>query len=463
MLFKQRRRAFMAFLIAFLAANLAAILEKPIYEAHGTLLFNLGREYLYSPEAAGEPDRRSNFSTSEIINTELEILTSRDLKDEVITALGLEQIYPEITETDSVRLTPMDRAIVKFEKSLNVRSVNDSAVVHLYFYHEDPAIAKEVLDTFIKHFIEKHVKIYGESRAKFLEERLAGYSHELNDSSRLLMEYKQKHGVVNVDEQIRLALQRQSQVEDQFRQAKAKVEELVQKVASLEELRTKVPKTQLADESTSKSFAEQRLFELQLKEQELLRKYNDNSRLVQEVRSDIDGIKTYLRKRDKQSKDRLGGMPNKLYWDLQLEITRSKSELSAVQRSMREAEGQRQSLREDLRALDLSKRELQTLEDRAQVKENQYKAYLGKLEEAKVAEALDVQKLTNVRVIQEPAISPQTVKTSKILKVLLGALLGLLIGYLIAYFSEARRRVFYTPDSVEDRLGLPVLATIQAP
>jgi uncharacterized protein involved in exopolysaccharide biosynthesis len=325
-------------------------------------------------------------------------------------------------------------------------------------------MATQVLRSLIKKFIEKHLKIYGESRATFFEEKLAEYSRGMQTAARELQEFKQKNALVNVDEQIRLLLQRRDNVEEALRVAKLRIDELGPKIVSLEELKQKLPPNDLLPEifATNKSFGEQRQLELQLKEQELLQKYHENSRLVAEVRRSLRDVKAHLERQDRRLTDRFGGQPNKMYWELAVEITRLRSELGAAMSGMREAEAIRQTANEKMRSLDLHKRELQELEDRLAVKRNQYRVYLAKLEEAKISEALDGKKLTNVRVIQEPALAPRSFRTAKLVKVVLAGLLGLVVALGLVFFREYRRRVFYTPQSVEARLGVPVLATIPA-
>jgi uncharacterized protein involved in exopolysaccharide biosynthesis len=92
--------------------------------------------------------------------------------------------------------------------------------------------------------------------------------------------------------------------------------------------------------------------------------------------------------------------------------------------------------------------------------EKNYQTYTEKSEEARISDDMNRSKMANVSVIQSAAVPAKPVKPKKLLNVLLGIVLGAVSGLGFAFFSEYTSQVFSTPESVERRLGLPVLATI---
>ncbi|HYE35259.1 MAG TPA: Wzz/FepE/Etk N-terminal domain-containing protein [Methylocaldum sp.] len=456
MLLRHKYKALAAFLIALSVGTITALLEKPVYEAHAALLFNLGREYRYIPEFSGAYNSsRREFRMEELLNTETELLNSTDLRQKVITAIGIKSLYPELKNADSRDQAVMDEALLYFDKSLAVKSVKNSGVIHVYFAHTDSAIAKRVVDLLVTNFIEKHVRLYGDSRTPFFEQKVAEYTVGLNEVTHSLQDFKQQYGIVNVDEQIRLLLQRQSVVEETLRLSKSRVNELSHKLASLQKLKNKMPQ--------HGEFAQQRLLELQIKEQDLLKKYNENSRTVAEVRKDIANVKEFLRKDEEEASGRFRRLPNQDYWALELETTHLEPELASAQATIKDAEQTLRQINDQLSVINMHKGELLDLETRLAVKQGLYRDYLSKLEETKISEELDLKKVTNVRVFQESTISPKPLNASKLIKITVGALFGLLAAFSVAYFAEFRRRAFYAPEGAEEKLGVPVLARIPAP
>ncbi|MVF23816.1 Wzz/FepE/Etk N-terminal domain-containing protein [Methylocaldum sp. RMAD-M] len=462
MVIRHKRKALVAFLVALSAGAITAILEKPVYEAHAALLFNLGREYKYIPEFSGPySSSRREFKMEELLNTESELLNSTDLRQKVITSIGIKTLYPELKDANPQDQSVMDAALLNFDKALAVKSVKNSGVIHVYFAHPDSVVAKRVVDLLVNSFIDKHVRIYGESRAPFFEQKLAEYTVGLQEATQSLRDFKQQYGIINVDEQIRLLLQRQSAVEETLRLSKSRANELSHKLAALQKLKNRVPRNDPL--STGVDFAQQRLLELQLKEQELLRRYNENSRTVSEVRQDIDNVKAFMRQNEEEKAAQIRRQPNQAYWALELETTHLEPELLSVQTTIKDAEQTLRQVNDQLSVINMHKGELLNLETRLAVKEGLYRDYLSKLEETKISEELDLKKVTNVRVFQEPTISPKPLNAARLLKVMVGALFGLLAAFIVAYFAELKRRGLYTPEGVEEKLGVPVLARIPSP
>ena len=106
--FKQKKQILVFFLVTVCTVAIGTFVTKPTYEAEAKILVKIGRENLYVPQ---------NSSTSQIIkpnredqiNSEIELLKSRSLAENVIKFLGAKTIYKNLDDTD---------AVVKFQKSL---------------------------------------------------------------------------------------------------------------------------------------------------------------------------------------------------------------------------------------------------------------------------------------------------------------------------------------------------------
>jgi uncharacterized protein involved in exopolysaccharide biosynthesis len=114
----------------------------------------------------------------------------------------------------------------------------------------------------------------------------------------------------------------------------------------------------------------------------------------------------------------------------------------------------------ELQSLDRGEKELQSLKRESAIMEKNYQTYTEKSEEARISDDMNRSKMANVSVIQSAAVPVKPVKPKKLLNVALGIVLGAVSGLGFAFFSEYTSQVFSTPESVERRLGLSVLATI---
>ena len=162
-LFKHKTRIVAVFFSIVITVTVGTLLLSPTYEATSSVLVKFGRENLYRPEVGdkgpiislGQPNQE------EILNSEIEILTNRDLMDKVITTIGVEKLYPDlIDKTYSNGVTPKDVAIIQFGKKLSVEGVKKSNVINVSFQHKDPHMAAQVVNLLLDYFKEKHLQVY---------------------------------------------------------------------------------------------------------------------------------------------------------------------------------------------------------------------------------------------------------------------------------------------------------------
>jgi uncharacterized protein involved in exopolysaccharide biosynthesis len=93
----------------------------------------------------------------------------------------------------------------------------------------------------------------------------------------------------------------------------------------------------------------------------------------------------------------------------------------------------------------------------AKADEENYMLYLRKAEEARISDALDRQRFSNV-VVAEPATVPFASQGRWLLVVVLGGFLASLVSAILAFLADRWDPSFRTPEEVESFLGSPVVA-----
>ena len=94
-----------------------ALRELPLYEAESSLMVRIGREYVYRPEVGRTEIASRTPSLSEMVNSEVEILSSRDLAEQVVRELGVERLYPDIHELQEDPGIEVEIAVLRFRKA----------------------------------------------------------------------------------------------------------------------------------------------------------------------------------------------------------------------------------------------------------------------------------------------------------------------------------------------------------
>jgi capsular polysaccharide biosynthesis protein len=111
----------------------------------------------------------------------------------------------------------------------------------------------------------------------------------------------------------------------------------------------------------------------------------------------------------------------------------------------------------------MRKFEFQRLAGEMTERQNKYMLYQNKLEEARISEAMDQEKLLNVSIIERAADPAQRItgKERGMLTLILAACTGLAVGICIAIGLDFLKNSIANENELEKQLGLPVLAAIE--
>jgi polysaccharide biosynthesis protein PslE len=142
---------------------------------------------------------------------------------------------------------------------------------------------------------------------------------------------------------------------------------------------------------------------------------------------------------------------------LRSELAKAKTELAATEARAAATFSLIRSYRSESEQLDRKELLQQDMLRAAKADEENYMLYLRKAEEARISDALDRQRFSNV-VVAEPATVPFTAQGRWLLVVVLGGFLASLVSVILAFIADRWDPSFRTPEEVESFLGSPVVA-----
>ena len=117
-------------------------------------------------------------------------------------------------------------------------------------------------------------------------------------------------------------------------------------------------------------------------------------------------------------------------------------------------------LNEELDRLTVKGNQLTGLQELAETKKEQLALYTKKAEEARIADAMDKEKLINVKAVNHAFPPALPLPTKSPLLIVLAMFVGASVGVGGALVLEFLNPTFHSSVDVERRLGLPVLALI---
>ncbi len=435
----RHRLAFAVTLLATVLAVAAVLFTRTSkYEASATLLVQLGREYRSQP-GVGDRPTVLNRDPEAALNTELYILTSSDLIQAVVARLGPESLYPALADSALTESEKQLEAAEAFAAAFTARIQPTSSVIRVTFVHPDPEMAGQALSTAVDVFQEKHLQTFGNPRVPpFLEEKVADFRDRLERSEGELEVFVLADETLYLEEHGRLLLERRAGLESEFNQSSNRIAGLKQQIAFLGEQQRLAAYDGLAAAKARESRiiqnARLNLLDLQVEEKRLLGSFSENSRRVTAVREQIKTIESFLAEQEELIGR--GGAADQLAE----QMTALEAELSF---EMAKAEGlaeQMAWLERRLATLPTRSKRYRELVRERDMNEKSYRTYAAQLEEARLLDQLDREKISNISLIQEVRVGSDPLTLNKKLRLLVGALLGLVLGTLVAFLAEMKDR-----------------------
>jgi len=455
-IFKRKNQILLFFAITVCTVVIGTFVKKPIYEAKAQILMKMGRENLYIPPS-GTSSKVINFNRDNQINSEIELLKSRSLAENVIKSLGPENIYKNIKHND---------AVLKFQKSLSVEGIKKSDVIAVSFKHKDPEMAAKIVNTLANAYFEEHLLVHKNPQSyNFFEDQSQVLKAKLEQSEAALETFKKQNRVTALDEQQKLLLKHIADLNAELNQTLGREAETKNRMLQIRQQLDKTPETIAQGKEVDHnpfliSNLEARLVELQLKEKRLLIKYTPQNRLVKNVKEEIQIVQERLAQNVKKQYEKSRVGLNTTYQRLQEELFRNQAEGKALAAKREIQNTQLTDYHGKLEQLNQMEVKLNQLEQSVDVNRQNYRLYLAKFEESRISDAMDNKKMANVSLMQSALTPLKPVSPKVLLKIVLAIFLGGVGGLGLAFFSEYLDDSLEKPEDVEKELQLPVLTSI---
>ncbi len=492
--FRRKNPIIVFFLATFCTVAVGTFIVKPVYEAQTQVLVKVGRENIYVP-ATGDVNPFFRVDNAEKLNSAIEILKSPSLVEKTILALGPTVIYEDLKEDKKNRLTaaiknlksnvkrlissgrephsdmvPEDKilkqAILQFRKQIKIEGIRNSTLINISFKHRNPNVAAMVVNALTDGYLEHYLTVYKSGQSNDFYQRQTNFlKDKLHQNQEKLKALKTRYSITSLEEEQHLLLNKAAELRSDLNSTLSQETETRNRINMLSSQLARIPKTipqeaEAGDNPYLINTLEARLVELQLEQQKLLTKYTDESRLIENVRDEIQVVKSKLNEQEAKKYQRSRSGINVTHQSLQGELLRNQAELSALKAKALTQGSQLKEYQKELENLGQIEAQYKRLSQEIELDQKNYQTYLDKLEDSRISEAMDAEKIASVSLV-EPAKPPlEPISPNKKLNLLISIVFGLFGGLGLAFFLEFVNDRIERPEDVEKYLGTKVLTSI---
>ena len=462
-LFRQKKVFFLGFAGTLALAMLLIFGPHRKFASEMTLLVQnaRGTEVVTAGPTSGMPVVTD--VTDEQMNSQADILTSKDVLDEVVDP-GWSKIPAQSRSPE--QLATHDASVDYLFKHLDVTPTKKSHIVEVKLKARDPRVATSEMTRLLSVFLAKQRDLQRPAgTADFFTEEAAKYKTEWQNAQAKLSAFEQAKNITNPHD-LETSLQLQlADANTQKRAADAEIAELEKRVQADTLAVSSIPSRQdtLQRKVPDEAYIDQLntlLVQLVNQRTELLTKYNADDRLVKQVDDQIATTKASLSTAQNNSFGEASTNVNPTWQAADQSLNEKKAQLAATKGRQAALVTAIAQLQSQMNGTAGSEVDFSTLQQEAADAQSNYQLYTQKRDAARISDAMDAHSLLNVAVVEAPTYSPDPVFPKPFLDTVLAIFSSLFIAAFAVYLAESGRQTFATPRELELSSGYPVLATI---
>jgi capsular exopolysaccharide synthesis family protein len=445
----------------------ASTLLKPSYEAEGKLLFKIpafnvvGNNLLSgSSEAGSGGDLKSLVATQNPISTQVEVISSNPLLQQVISKLNLRNKQGQ----------PI--TVKELQAALTFKIVGGTDVLQVSYKSRNRQEAASVVNTLMSLYLKNDIltnRNEAETTRQFMAKQLPKTQAAVNEAEAKLRKFKQQHQIVDLGEEAKSAVATIGSLDNNLSTVRAQLEETT---AQGNELRQKVnlnPQEVMAVSAISQSATVQAtVTQLQEIERQLATdrsRFQEGNPIINSLEAKRINLSTLLQQQVRQTIGNNEQVPQGLVriGDLRQNLIKEflQSEVQRIGLTQRLASlsNSRTAYEQRMKVMPQLTQTQRQLERQIEVAQSISQALLKKVQELQVAENKNT---ANARIIVK-AIDPDRPKSSQApLVIALGTLVGAFLATTSILLLELNDRSLKTLKDVRAAFGYTLLGVIPA-
>lgn len=402
-----------------------------------------------------QADARSSevFAVEELLKSRL---VSERLVDEFGPAVILERdpdartLGQRLSWLDGANLNPLrvysvrDKAIDAFERSLRVTSGTKTSIVSLSYRCGDPDLARKILDALLRLASEEHLRVHRtKGSQEFFVKQSSLLGEHLEDLENQLRTLKNDTGISSLATQRELKLQLIGSLDADLIRARSEEHGIRAELACRQQQLQDAPEMSVAEETTGQPQStdqslRQRLYDMEIREQELSAQYAQQHPLRVELRKQIDGVRHLFH--EAIAPVQVKRAINPAHQAAQLTVDEREAQLTAVSARVQSLEGKVAALRTEMKQLNDTEVAINRLEREIDLARTNWRNYAGNLEEARITQQLEEAKISSLNVMQPPTFSETPISPKPIPTLAFGLVASAMSSMGVALLAHRRHQ-----------------------
>ena len=497
---RHKKKSFMAFLLMVVIAGAAAILLPKRYHSEGLLLVRLGKENstLDPTVTMGQdPVVTIPASRENELNSVVEILKSRAIAEKVVDVLGPDFILRNSTPASGTAGRPgriedvvgqlrqawdrskesvhrldgtsepdnRDRAITELMSRYTASSARKSDLIQIECQGSSPQWSQKTVAAIMEVYQSEHIRLNRPPEAvEFFSEQAERARRELAARQGALRDLKTASGIVSPVDQRQCFALRLSRLEEEWLQTQAaakvsetSVETLRKQLSTLPARQMETVTSGIGNEGTDRMRSQ--LYDLQIHKEEAAAKYTEAHPALQAVDEQVRASRA-LASKEEATRTHTATRQNPLYQDTERALLQEQTLLAASQAKEGVLNRQLAAVRSQTKDFNQQELSIARLECDIDVCQATYRKYAVGLEQARIDQAREIRRISNITVAQSATCEPAVLFPRKGTFLAIGVLCGLAAAVALACWAETRDRSFREPEDLDRRLGVAVLGAI---
>jgi len=438
--FRHKWKIILIFLASIAVAGAFYFLKPPVYVSEAKILIRyIIEERSISPEANDAQVKSPDTRGENIINSEIEILTSLDLAYDVVDTIGAEKILAALGGG-----TNRAAAAGAVRNGLAVEVPRRSNILRVEYQHPDPTVVQPVLSALVETYLKRHVEIhlgvgvlddFFARQADQLRARLAQTEQELK-------KLQTEAQIISLDDTKRSYIGQIAKIQDELLAAEAELASRRSALEAIEKLLAVNATANTNEPAVPPAVIEEyravcaELDTMLKRQAELQLRYTEAHPLLKIVRQQVADVQAHKLRLEQENPKLLASiLPTaaqaKTEYDLAAEVSR----VSALEAKIGVLTEQLNKVRAEASRIVEVEPTIIQLQRKKELEEANYRYYTASLEQARVKESLGPGKITNISVVQAP--SPPVRRIKELLKpIALILVFGLVGGFGLAFVTE---------------------------